>query len=718
MNRYLRFSLVGRLGALVAVTAILPGCWQNNPYRTLHLPPPAAPTMNTTAADPYLWLEDVTAAKSLDWVRQQNAVSTKELEASPDFAPLRQRLLAILDSKERIPSVAKHGKFYYNYWRDQKNPRGLLRRTSLEEFKKAQPAWETVLDLDLLSTAEKENWVWKGENFLEPDYDRCLIVLSRGGADASVYREFDPNRKEFIADGFKLPEAKSRVDWRNRDTLYVATDYGPGSLTKSGYPRIVKEWKRGTPLADARVVFEGKVEDVSASASVAHDHGRVYEFAHRAPTFFTSEVFVRRQDAFVRLDKPADAQVHTFADWLLLKLRADWTVGGQTHAGGSLLAVNFDAFLQGRRQFTTLFEPTPRKSLASISATKNFLILNELENVRSRPWLLRETGGHWTRTPIEAPAFGNVEVHGIDDDESDDYFMTVTDFLTPSSLYLGTAGRAEREKLKGLPDFFRTDGLEIQQFEAVSKDGTRVPYFQVSRQGLKLDGKTPTLLYGYGGFEISMLPNYSPGSGAAWLERGGVFVLANIRGGGEFGPRWHHAARKENRQLAYDDFIAIAEQLIARRVTSPKHLGIQGGSNGGLLMGVMLTQRPELFGAIVCQVPLLDMRRYHQMLAGASWMDEFGDPDQPAEWAFIKKYSPYQNVAPGRPYPRVLFTTSTRDDRVHPGHARKMVARLKEQGHDVLYYENIEGGHGGSANNQQAAYMSALAYTFLWNQLK
>ncbi|MST94291.1 MAG: S9 family peptidase [Pedosphaera sp.] len=674
--------------------------------------------MNTTAADPYLWLEDVTAAKSLDWVRQQNAVSTKELEASPDFAPLRQRLLAILDSKERIPSVAKHGKFYYNYWRDQKNPRGLLRRTSLEEFKKAQPAWETVLDLDLLSTAEKENWVWKGENFLEPDYDRCLIVLSRGGADASVYREFDPNRKEFIADGFKLPEAKSRVDWRNRDTLYVATDYGPGSLTKSGYPRIVKEWKRGTPLADARVVFEGKVEDVSASASVAHDHGRVYEFAHRAPTFFTSEVFVRRQDAFVRLDKPADAQVHTFADWLLLKLRADWTVGGQTHAGGSLLAVNFDAFLQGRRQFTTLFEPTPRKSLASISATKNFLILNELENVRSRPWLLRETGGHWTRTPIEAPAFGNVEVHGIDDDESDDYFMTVTDFLTPSSLYLGTAGRAEREKLKGLPDFFRTDGLEIQQFEAVSKDGTRVPYFQVSRQGLKLDGKTPTLLYGYGGFEISMLPNYSPGSGAAWLERGGVFVLANIRGGGEFGPRWHHAARKENRQLAYDDFIAIAEQLIARRVTSPKHLGIQGGSNGGLLMGVMLTQRPELFGAIVCQVPLLDMRRYHQMLAGASWMDEFGDPDQPAEWAFIKKYSPYQNVAPGRPYPRVLFTTSTRDDRVHPGHARKMVARLKEQGHDVLYYENIEGGHGGSANNQQAAYMSALAYTFLWNQLK
>ena len=669
-------------------------------------------------SDPYLWLEDVTGTNALDWVRKQNAVSTKELEASPDFAPLRQKLLAILDSKERIPFVAKHGKFFYNFWRDQVHVRGILRRTTLDEYRKPQPAWETVLDLDQLATAEKENWVWKGYNVLEPDYDRCLVVLSRGGADASVYREFDLMKKEFVADGFKVPEAKSRVDWRDRDMLYVATDYGNGSLTKSGYPRIAKEWKRGTPLSEARVVFEGQVDDVSASVSVSRDHGRVYEFAHRAPTFFTTETWVRDGGKFVRIDKPADVEVNTFGDWLLLQPKLDWTLNGKTYKGGTLLAANFDAYLKGERQLTTLFEPTDRKSLASISATKNYLILNELENVRSRPALLRFADGQWVRSTIDAPAFGNVGVSGIDADESDDYFMSVTDFLTPSSLYFGTAGSAVREKLKSLPAFFSTEGLEIQQFEATSKDGTRVPYFQVSRQGVKLDGSNPTLLYGYGGFEISMLPNYSPGSGTAWLERGGVYVLANIRGGGEFGPRWHNSARKENRQRAYDDFIAVAENVIARKVTSPKHLGIQGGSNGGLLMGVMLTQRPDLFGAVVCQVPLLDMRRYNKMLAGASWMDEYGDPDKPEQWAYIQKYSPYQNVVKTQKYPRVFFTTSTRDDRVHPGHARKMVARMKEQGHDVLYYENIEGGHGGSANNAQAAYMSALAYTFLWNQLR
>ena len=717
MNTHRKLARAVSSSALATLAVLWSGCVER-PAPSSAPRPVVSAMKNHNAPDPYLWLEDVTGEKALDWVRAQNAVSTKELEASPDFAPMRARLLAILDSKERIPFVSKRGKFFYNFWRDQKNVRGLLRRTTLDEFKKPEPAWETVLDLDQLAAAEKENWVWHGYNVLEPDYDRCLVALSRGGADASVQREFDLLKKEFVADGFKLPEAKSRVDWRNRDTLYVATDYGPGSLTKSGYPRIAKEWRRGTPLAEARVVFEGAVDDVSASVSVARDHGRVHEFAHRAPTFFTTEVSVRRGDEFVRIDKPADVEVHTFGEWLLLQPKLDWTLNGKTYKGGTLLAANFDAYLKGGRAFTTLFEPTDRKSLASIGATKNYLILNELENVRSRPALLRYTDGRWARTALEAPAFGNVGVHGIDAEESDDYFMTVTDFLTPSSLYLGTAGDATREKLKSLPAFFSTDGLEIQQFEAKSKDGTRVPYFQVSREGVKLDGSNPTLLYGYGGFEISMLPNYSPGSGSAWLERGGVYVLANIRGGGEFGPAWHNAARKENRQRAYDDFIAVAESVIARQVTSPKHLGIQGGSNGGLLMGVMLTQRPDLFGAVVCQVPLLDMRRYNKLLAGASWMDEYGDPDQPEQWAYIKNYSPYQNVKPGVKYPRVFFTTSTRDDRVHPGHARKMVARMKEQGHDVLYYENIEGGHGGSANNAQAAYMSALAYTFLWKQLQ
>jgi prolyl oligopeptidase len=678
-----------------------------------------------SADDPYLWLEDVTGEKALDWVRQQNAVSTRELEAIDGFEPLRKRLLSILDSKERIPFVNKHGEFLYNFWRDAKNRRGLWRRTTLSEYKKEQPKWETVLDLDKLAANEKENWVWKGATVIEPDDDLALVRLSRGGADASVAREFDLKSKTFVAEGFQLPEAKSRVAWRNRDTLYVGTDFGPGSLTKSGYPRLVKEWKRGTPLSEARLLYEGKPEDVSVGAFVVHDHGEVYDMLNRGVTFFSDETFLRRGDKWVQIEKPADAEVSVFGKQLLLRLRTDWKVNGQTFRGGSLLASDMESYMKGQRELAVLFQPTDRKSLESISATKNYLVLTELDNVRSRPYLLRPDGGRanrpgepgWTRKSMPVPSYGTVNIYGLDSDESDEYFMTVADFITPSTLYLGTAGEKGREKIKSLPAFFNADGLTIDQFEVKSKDGTRVPYFQVSRKKLKANGENPTLLYGYGGFELPMLPRYSAGVGAAWLEAGGAYVLANIRGGGEFGPQWHEAARKENRQRAYDDFIAVAEDLIKRRVTSPQRLGIQGGSNGGLLMGVMLTQRPDLFGAVVCQVPLLDMRRYHKLLAGASWVDEYGDPDKPEQWAYIRKFSPYQNVVSNRKYPRVLFTTSTRDDRVHPGHARKMVARMKEQGHDVLYYENIEGGHGGAADNKQAAYMQALAYTFLKKQL-
>ena len=678
----------------------------------------AFPAGSESVDDPYLWLEDVTGDKALDWVKERNAVSTRELESSPDFTPIRERLLAIMDSKERIPSVSKRGQFYYNFWRDEKNVRGLWRRTTLAEYKKTNPAWETVIDLDELAAAEKENWVWKGSTFLEPSYDRALLRFSRGGADATVVREFDVVRKEFVKDGFTLPEAKSQASWRDPGTLYVGTDFGPGSLTKSGYPRVVKEWRRGTPLAEAKMIAEGVETDVAIGAYVGHEQGRVYEFLSRAVTFFSNETSLRRGDKWVRIEKPADAEVGAFGDHLLITLRTDWTVNGKTYRSGSLLAAKVDDYLKGDRNLEVLFEPTARRSLASSSATKNYIILNELDNVRSRPSLVSLADGKWIKTTLEAPAFGAVYVSGVDSNESDDYFMTVTDFITPSTLYLGVAGKPGREKLKSLPEFFKADGLEIQQSEAKSKDGTLIPYFQVSRKELKLDGTNPTLLYGYGGFEVAMQPRYSSSVGSAWLERGGVYVLANIRGGGEFGPQWHQAARKENRQRAYDDFIAVAEDLHKRKVTSPKHLGIQGGSNGGLLMGVMLTERPDLFGAIVCEVPLLDMRRYNKLLAGASWVDEYGNPDLPDEWAYISKYSPYQNVSKDRKYPRVLFTTSTRDDRVHPGHARKMVARMQEHRHDVLYYENIEGGHGGAANNKQAAYMDALGFTFLLKQLK
>ena len=675
------------------------------------------PLVTSTNADPYLWLENVTGEPALNWVHQQNALSTNELESGPTFEPIRRRLVSIMDSKERIPYVAKHGRWYYNFWRDQNNPRGLWRRTTLDEFKKAQPAWETVLDLDLLSASEKENWVWKGYDVLYPSYDRCLLFLSRGGADAVVVREFDLQTKNFIEGGFYLPEAKSRVVWRNRDTLYVGTDFGPGSLTDSGYPRIVKEWKRQTDLKDAKTVFEGKQEDVSVDASIAHDHGRTYEFITRGTTFFTSQDFIRRGDQWVKIEKPDDAIVSTFEDQLLLRLRSDWKIDGKTYPAGSLLASDFNQYLSGERHFESVFTPSERTSLESTSDSKNYLLLNVLENVRSKLYALQRSEGQWKRITLEVPEFGSTTISGIDSDESDDYFLTLTDFLTPSSLYIGTIGQPQREKLKSLPAFFETKGLEITQHEAISSDGTKVPYFQISRKGAVLEGTNPTLLYGYGGFEIPMLPGYNASVGSAWLEHGGVYVLANIRGGGEFGPKWHEAARKQNRQRAYDDFIAVAEDLIKRKVTSSGHLGIQGGSNGGLLMGVMLTERPDLFKAVVCQVPLLDMRRFNKLLAGASWMDEYGNPDKPEDWAYIGKYSPYKNVSKEKKYPRVLFMTSTRDDRVHPGHARKMVARMKEQGHNVLYYENTEGGHGAAANNKQAAYMSALAYTFLLKEL-
>jgi prolyl oligopeptidase len=524
--------------------------------------------------------------------------------------------------------------------------------------------------------------------------------------------------KDFVKDGFTLPEAKSDVAWRDRDSLYVGTDFGPGSMTTSGYPRFVKEWKRGTPITAARTIFEGKVTDVGDSGSVVHDHGQTYEFISAKPTFFSEEVSLRRGDKLIAIDKPADAVLSTYGTNMMLRLRSDWKVAGKSYTAGTLLSQNFDSYLKGERKFDILFQPTERKSLDSITDTKNYLILTELDNVNSRPYLLSLKDGNWTRTKMDAPAIGSVSIEGIDSDESDDYFITVTNFLTPSSLYIGTAGQPGRQLLKHLPEFFQTSGLEIQQFDAKSKDGTLVPYFQVGQKGLKLDGNNPTLQYGYGGFENSLLPRYESLRGSAWLERGGVYVVANIRGGGEFGPKWHNAARKENRQNAYDDFIAVAEDLTARKVTSAKHLGIEGRSNGGLLMGVMLTERPDLFGAVHCGSPLLDMHRYNHLLAGASWMDEYGDPDKAADWAFISKYSPYQNIQHDKIYPPILITTSTRDDRVHPGHARKMAARLKEQGHKVLYYENIEGGHGAAANNKQVAFMEALAYTFLWKELK
>ncbi|MFM8285040.1 MAG: prolyl oligopeptidase family serine peptidase, partial [Planctomycetaceae bacterium] len=556
---------------------------------------------------------------------------------------------------------------------------------------------------------------------LEPDDRRCLISLSRGGADADVVREFDLEAKTFVDDGFTLPEAKSRVAWRTADELFVATDFGPGSLTTSGYPRVVKIWPRGTPLAAAETIHEGRPDDMAVSAFRDPTPGFERDFVARQITFWTNELFLRRDGRLTKIEKPDDASAAVHRQWLLIELRTPWTVGDRTYPAGGLLAADFEAFLRGDRTLEVLFAPTDRASLTAWSATRHHLLLSVLDNVRSRVEVLSWADGRWRRAPLAGvPEFGTATVTPVDEIESDDYWLVTSSPLEPSTLSLGSAARPDEppEKLKQTPAFFAAAGLEVAQHEAVSEDGTRIPYFQIGPRGLPADGSTPTLLYGYGGFEIPLVPSYNPVTGAAWLEQGRVYAIANIRGGGEFGPRWHQAALKDRRPRAYEDFIAVAEDLIHRRVTSPPRLGIMGGSNGGLLVGNMLTLRPDLFGAIVCQVPLLDMRRFNKLLAGASWMGEYGDPDKPEEWDFIRRFSPYHNVTRDRDYPPILIMTSTRDDRVHPGHARKMAARLEEYGKNVLSYENIEGGHGGAADNRQRAFMDALGWTFLERELR
>jgi prolyl oligopeptidase len=692
---------------------------------------PPEPHLETV--DPYLWLEEVDSEISLNWVRQRNAESEATLRARPDYEPIRAGLLEMLNSKERIAQVTRRGEWLYNLWQDEAHPRGLWRRATLAEYRRPEPAWETVLDLDALGAAEGENWVWGGAVSLAPAHRRCMVSLSRGGADAAVVREFDTVDKVFVENGFSLPEAKSDVDWIDADTLFAGTDVGPGSLTSSGYPRTLRRWARGTPLAEAPVVFEVQPTDMMAGVSVDLTPGHQRTLFVRLIDFYRREFFLLEGATTRLIDVPADAQIDFWnsagdpADTLLIELRSDWNVAGRTWPRGALLAADADRFLAGERAFDLLFAPTATRSLAGYTTTRGCVIVNVLDNVASRLEEWQRGPAGFVRREIEAPfpgTLGTASLHDTtraDDPLADHYLLSYSDFLTPDSLWLARTGTDARETLKALPPRFDAAGMHVDQCFASSADGTRVPYFVIWPAGFSAEhvaeGGMPTVLYGYGGFEISMQPGYRAGFGRSWLERGGVLVIANIRGGGEFGPAWHQAALKANRQRSYDDFIAVAEALIAERVTTPRRLGIEGGSNGGLLVGAAFTQRPELFNAVVCSVPLLDMRRYHLLLAGASWMAEYGDPDNPAEWGYLSRYSPYQNVHAGTRYPEVLFTTSTRDDRVHPGHARKMAARMRAQGHDVLYYENIEGGHGGAADNAQRAHMQALAFSFFWRRL-
>jgi prolyl oligopeptidase len=673
-------------------------------------------SVGDAGGDEWRWLESLESASVADWVRERNAETFATLRTGEEpFRRLAAELREVLDAQDRIPYPTWRGDgLCYNFWRDAAHPRGCWRRTTLAEYRRAEPAWEVLLDLDALAADEGENWVWAGAAVRRPDYRRGLVHLSRGGADAVVVREFDLERRAFVEDGFTLPEAKSETSWIDADHIYVATDEGPGSLTTAGYPRLARRWRRGAPLSDAELVYQAEPGDDSVYAFHDPTPGYPRDFVGRWLDHYRDESYLRTGDGeLARIPVPLDAGWSVHREWLVVRPRTDWDTGGVWYPAGALLAIGFDAFLAGDRGLTVLFEPDGHTALRSYDWTRNHLILHLLTDVKSRLEVLSPGRDGWRRAPLPAvPAgsgFDDSWIVDTDPDHSDAYLSGTDGFLRPATLYLGQIG-GPVGALKRAPARFDPGGLAVRQYHASSEDGTRVPYFVV---GNPAASPGPTLLAGYGGFEHSSIPAYDPVNGRAWLACGGTYAVANIRGGGEYGPAWHLAAIRERRPRAFEDFAAVARDLVARGITTPEQLGITGGSNGGLLMGVMLTRYPTLVGAVVAHVPLLDMRRYHRLLAGASWMAEYGDPDDPDDWAYLQEFSPYHQVRPGQPYPPILLITSTRDDRVHPGHARKMVARLRAHGYPVSYYENVEGGHGAAADNEQVAFNSALAYTFL-----
>ncbi|HXG97476.1 MAG TPA: prolyl oligopeptidase family serine peptidase [Gemmatimonadales bacterium] len=671
---------------------------------------PSAP-----ADDPFVWLEDVESAHSMEWVNAKNAATIAVLGQGPLYQTLYDRFKQILDSKDKIAYPSILGNSLYNFWQDADHERGIWRRTTWASYTSATPSWETVIDLDSLSKAEGVTWSWAGASCLEPEYRRCMLALSRGGSDATERREFDLTTRQFVAGGFTIPEAKTSATWVDDSTLLVGTNFGPGSMTTSGYARIIKLWRRGTPLSTATTVYEAPADHVSAGSFSTNDGARRYLMITDGTDFYHRAQYLYAQRKIVKIDTPADADIRLVQGQLVVYVRDPWTVSGKTWPTGSLIAMSVDDFLAGKRAFQLVTQPGPRETINSVTSTRDYLLLNILNNVRGELRRYRYQGGRWTFDKVPAPDLGTVGVVATSA-YSNRYFFTFTNFIQPTTLF-GTAENGSVAEVKRLPAMFDAAGLVVDQQEATSADGTKIPFFVVHRRDMKRDGTNPTLLGAYGGFEIPSTPSYSTHTGAGWLERGGVFVLANIRGGGEFGPHWHRAGLKEHRQRIYDDFAAVSQQLIRDSITSPQHLGIRGGSNGGLLMGVALTQHPELYNAVLIQNPLLDMKRYNHLLAGASWMAEYGDPDKPEEWAYISRYSPYQNLKPGTKYPTVMFTTTTRDDRVHPGHARKMAARMESMGIPFYYFENTEGGHGAGVTNAQVAKELALTYVYLWRQI-
>jgi prolyl oligopeptidase len=658
---------------------------------------------NTDDEDPYLWLEEVEGERALEWVKARNALTKERYEGQALFQEIYKTSLDTLDSDEKLIYPSMLGDYVYNFWRDAKNERGLLRRADRLAFVRGEPQWETVLSVDELAQAEDENWVYKGHQALPPDYRRTLVWLSRGGSDATVVREFDLQTLAFVEDGFVLPEAKSDIAWLNENSLYVGTNFGPDSMTESGYPRILKIWRRGTPLEEATLLYEVSAQDLAAGVFVVRDPEEEHDFVTRVIDFWNDEKFLVIDNELRSLDLPGDAPIQgIFRGQILVALRSDWTRPEGNYAQGSVLSFDLQKLVdQESQSASVLFDPCDGGSVESVHASAQCVLVNINRDVQTGLFRYTLENGQWSSQRIP---LGDV------------LFLTHEDFLTPTAMHhCDEQGRLSH--IKSLPARFASSELMSEQHWVKSLDGTKIPYYVIRPKQLPMDGSTPTLLYGYGGFEVSLLPSYLSLAGPAWLERGGVYVSANIRGGGEFGPAWHQAALREKRHKAYEDFEAVAEDLIRRGITSAPKLGVHGRSNGGLLTGAMLTRRPDLFGAVLIGVPLLDMRRYNKMLAGASWMAEYGDPDKPEDWEFIKTYSPYHNVDAKAAYPVPLIFTSTKDDRVHPGHARKMAAKLEDLGFEVIYYENLEGGHAGASNNPQTAFFTALNYAYLWDRL-
>ena len=666
--------------------------------------------------DPYLWLEDVHGTKPLAWVAEQNTRTKAVVEADARYAGDHDAILKVLDATDRIPLGGIDHQYIFNFWQDASNPKGVWRRTTFADYAKRVPNWDTIIDVDKLAAHEHENWIWKGAS-CSNSLSRCLILLSRDGGDAHVVREFDLKTRTFLKDGFTLAHAKSGARYLGEDGVLFETDFGPGSTTASGYPRIVKLWKRGTPIDAAKTVFEGKHEDVASQGSVSNGPYGTYALIVRATSFFEAEYFHLQDDGTARkLPLPLSAVFQGLSgENAIITLRKDWSVAGRTFTTGSLLAVRLVS-LEGSEKsldIAALYVPGPRSSVDSVSTGRDAVYASIYDNVIGSIHAFRFNHGTWNDTKLDLPANGSTSIVSTSDWGPEALF-TFEGYLKPTTLYSDSGGD-KPVAIKSLPERFDASSLVTEQFEVASSDGVKIPYFVTRPKNAT--GPIPTILYGYGGFEIALTPGYSANFGMLWLTRGGGYVVANIRGGGEFGPAWHDAARQANRQKAYDDFAAVAADLVKRGITTPNKLGIMGGSNGGLLVSSVMTQHPELFGAVVCQVPLIDMLRYTQIGAGASWAAEYGDPADPKAREWISKYSPYQNVAPAAKYPPILFTTATSDDRVTPVHARKMAAKMEALGNDVLFFENTDGGHSAGADHKQAAEMWALSFIYLKQKL-